>query len=457
MTLVSAVEDFCTRYGFEKTYWIGYSGGLDSHVLLSICHTLQAKYPLKLRAIHINHGLNANAKLWSKHCAHVCATLNIDYIERSIAINPCNGQSLEAQARAKRYALFADYLGEGDLLLTAHQQDDQAETMLMQLFRGAGPKGLAAMPMAKSFGRGFHLRPLLAVSRAQIERYAHEQQLKWIDDESNRNSKFTRNFIRHEILPMLKERWPTVATTIARAALHCAEAQSLLDEFAERLMTNVAGSKSNTLSVTKLLQLNNEKQKLVVRAFIRALSFPVPDLKKLETILHDVLSADQDKMPCVKWADVEMRRYRDDIYLMRQLATHDVNQVFKWDLMQQLQIPHVGILFAISHEPHQGNDTLALRADIQSVAVRFRRGGESAFVTGRGKHTLKNLFQEWGVPPWERERIPLIFINEKLISVLGHFVDPAYAAAQGERRITLSLEKNPPSNEGELEEDYWIG
>lgn len=416
--MLASLRELCEQQGLDKTYWIAYSGGLDSHVLLSLCADLRSTIPIKLRAIHINHCLSPNAHAWSNHCKKICADYAIDFIEHAINIDLCAGDSLEEKARSLRYAVFADYLAQGDVLLTAHQQDDQAETFLLQLLRGSGLKGLAAMPVIKSFAHGLHARPLLSYSRAELHAYALQQQLNWINDESNDNAKFTRNFIRHEVLSLLKTRWPTVTNTIARSALHCAEAQSLLEEVMSDV--DVCGVNANTLSVRKLLQLPPAQQKMQLRSWIEKLGFRIPNAKKMAAILNEVMFANHDRTPCVVWDGAELRRYRDELYLMQPLMAHDVLSEVTWNLAQVVDIGGIGKLSA-SKVNGKG-----IRIDIESVVVRFRQGGEVVNIAKRGRHTLKNLMQEWGVAPWLRERIPLLFVDDKCIAALGYFIDPDY-------------------------------
>lgn len=426
MSLLTRMQVFFSQYGFDRTYWVAYSGGLDSHVLLSLCKKIATILPIRLRVIHINHGLSPHAIEWAKHCAHVSRGYGIDYVEHTMEVKPQKGESLEEAAREQRYAFFASCMHHEDILLTAHQQDDQAETVLLQLFRGAGPKGLAAMPSIKAFAGGFHARPLLEFPRERLFQYAKEHQLHWLDDESNHSHKLTRNFIRHEILPLLKARWCTVTETISRTAQHCAETQLLLTEYALPEYKNAKGLHENTLSVSKLLQLDTQKQKLILRTWIERSGYLLPDAKKLKAIIHDVFTAKWDRAPCVKWDNVELRRYRDDLYLMAPLAEFEINKIYEWNITDRLTLPQIGILEV---SPVRGR---GLHSDIKKVDVRFRQGGESVHINGCGHHSLKNLFREWNVLPWERNRIPLIFLAEKLIAVVGHFIDPHFTTKNDE-------------------------
>lgn len=416
MSLVEGLRAFCLRYGLDRTYIVGFSGGLDSHVLLSLCSELRDT-PLKLRVIHINHGLSSNADVWSRHCAAICNAYQFNYRERIIQLERKAGESLEEAARKARYAALAEYLEKGDILLTAHHQDDQAETVLLQLLRGAGTKGLAGMPMMKPFAQGFHGRPLLSFPRLLLERYAKEKQLHWIEDESNRNVKLTRNFIRHDILPLLEIRWPSVTRTISRSALHCAEAGMLLEEFALEQLKNIKGTHAHTLSVVKLLSLRVEQQRLMIRTWIHQLGFSLPSTKKLETIQQNVLTAAPDRMPCVQWQETEVRRYRDDLYIMKGLDAPIIEHTYDWDSAKPLLLQDIGLL----------QTNVSGGEGIKQVIVRTRLGGEMLDLPHRGSHALKNLFQEWGVPPWQRSRIPLVFVAEKLIGVVGYYLAEGYA------------------------------
>lgn len=431
--LLNAIHQFCLQQGFNKTYWIAYSGGVDSHVLLSLMVTVRQFLALRLKAIHINHGMSQHAARWAKHCADVCVKYDVVYVERELRFALNAGESLEEIARNHRYNLFTDYLTEGDVLLTAHHQDDQAETILLQLMRGSGLKGLAAMPILVPFAKGWHARPLLDFSRAELQAYARTRGLQWVNDESNDDSCFTRNFIRHEILSRLKKRWPSASAVLSRSAKHCAEAQALLEDFSVSEWLKITGLRANTLSVQKLLCLDIGKQRLALRSWIDKLGYPLPSLTKIETIQQNVLTAKWDRSPCVTWQNVELRRYRDDLYLMPCLEPLISKAEHHWDLQQPLFLPGLGTLSAVLVKGY------GLRADLKRVVVRFREEGQTVFLSKRNKHALKNLFQEWGVPPWERQRIPLIFVDPILVMAIGYYLDEDYAAKVDEIGYAISF------------------
>lgn len=404
----------------ETTFWVAFSGGLDSHVLLHVCAALQKN----VKAIHINHGLSANAVSWEKHCYFICHDLNVPMMSQSLQMPRLKGQSVEAYAREQRYLLFANLLKEGDCLLTAHHQDDQAETILLQLIRGAGIKGLASMPSIKSLGKGFHYRPFLHITREDLEKYAKEHQLQWIEDESNENSHFDRNFLRHNVLPMLKKRWPSVTKTLARSAKHCAEAELLLAG---------EGGGDNQLSIKKLLLLPHLKQRYLLRAWLDSLHFPPPSEAKLQQIIQTVIPAAKDRFPLVTWGEYEVRRYQETLFALPKRANFDQSIVLKWDFKKPLLLPDGRMIRAL----------LTKRENLfnieSSCEVRFRQGGEKCRLSESHRHSLKNLFQAWGVPPWERNRVPLIFINDELAAVVGYFYDKRYITKKDELGVELIL------------------
>jgi tRNA(Ile)-lysidine synthase len=434
--LLADLIQFCEQLERAKPqFLIAYSGGLDSEVLLALFAQLQQQMGVAVRAIHINHQLSPHASTWAEHCRNSCAHYGLGFQTCTVDLMLKAGDSLEQEARRARYRVFAEELLPDEYLVTAHHQDDQAETLLLQLLRGSGLKGLSAMPKVKVFGRGFHLRPLLDVGREQIANYAADHHLHWVEDESNADSTLMRNFIRHQWLAPFKQHFPNVAVNLARAAKHCAQAQQLLEEFAHQLLPELAGSKPQTLSVNKLLTLELEKRHLVIRTWLSQLSLPMPNQKKLNEISNSLLLASVDKNPQVEWQGVSIRRYRDDLYALMQRTFKNPLPSYVWDLTQNLYIPEVGILRALPVTGHGIS-----KSKLKQVRVKFQQTGAQICLPKRGHRRLKNLFQEWGVPPWQRSQIPLLYAGDKLVAVMGYAIDKDYQAESGEPGITFIIE-----------------
>jgi len=408
-----------------QRYWVAYSGGLDSHVLLHALAALRAELgEVRLAAVHVHHGLHTDAELWTEHCTAVCGQLGVPLTVLRVDARAAAGESPEAGARAARYQALEELLGAGDVLLTAHHLDDQAETLLLQLLRGSGPHGLAAMPDRAALGGALHGRPLLDAPREALRRYAHAEGLSWVEDSSNAELAFDRNYVRHEILPRLAVRWPSARQTLTRSAGHCAEAASLLDELAALDLAAVGGDVSSRLSVAALLDLSPPRRRNVLRAWLRGLGLALPSQAQLAQV-EQVLESDWDTEPCVHWIGAEVRRYRDELHAMRPLSPHDPSLTLQWNVDAPLDLPALDGRLRATRVRGEG---VRLSQEC-TVTVRFRAGGERCRPAGRAEtHTLKKLFQDAGVPPWRRERIPLIFIGDDLAAVAGLWVCEPFAA-----------------------------
>ncbi|HCK80876.1 MAG TPA: tRNA lysidine(34) synthetase TilS [Candidatus Competibacter sp.] len=414
---------------------VAYSGGLDSHVLLHLLATDRAARPEPtLAARYVDHGLHPASALWGEHCARICRALAVPLRVLKADARPLAGESPEAAARRVRYAALAAELEPDTGLLTAHHRDDQAETLLLQLLRGAGPHGLAAMPAAARLGQGWLLRPLLEVGRTELLAYARARHLHWIEDASNRDSAFDRNYLRHHILPLLAERWPAAHRNLARSARWCAETADWLNAEAATDLSGVVAGRADALRLPPLCELSDIRQRNVVRFWLRRLGLPVPDHRQLRRLLHDTLTAGRDRRPCVRWPGGEARRYRDSLYAMPPLPPHDARQTFSWrgcgDGWPPLELPGVGRL-RMRAASGQG-----LRAAIGCdgpLIVRFRNGGERFQPVGR-RHSqeLKKLLQEAGIPPWERDRLPLLYHGASLLAVVGLGIAADLVARPGE-------------------------
>lgn len=390
---------------------VAYSGGVDSSVLLHLLkHFCRANPALKLRAIYVNHHLSANADAWQQHGHNYCLEQGIEFSALSVDLNVTAGQSIEASARDKRYAALRAALRPGECLLLGHHQDDQAETLLLQLLRGSGPAGLAAMPASKTLDGYTVLRPMLNCSRAQIEAYASEQQLAFIEDDSNADTRFDRNFLRLELLPVLSKRWPQYAVCMARSAKHCAAANALLTGYAQQDWQQLVGASPDQLKSSALALLPLPRQQHAVRYWIVDNGAPLPDTQQLNEILS-LLQVRNDASPCVHWKGFEVRLYQGILYIMPTLALHDSGAVISWDLHRDFILPdNRGIIAA-----NRVRQCLGLVGDASHITLRYRLGGEKIRLHDRNcSHSLKKLLQEWNIPPWLRDRVPLIYYHDLL-------------------------------------------
>lgn len=414
-----------------KRYWIAYSGGIDSHVLLHVISSHQHHFPqVAFHAVHINHALNRKADQWAEHCRKVSEQLQIPYLDIDVDATPAVGESPEARAREVRYQALIKLIKPDDCLLTAHHQDDQVETLLLQLMRGSGPKGLAAMPRWTVFGLGHLARPLMQVRREDIHTYAVANKLNWIHDDSNLDTRFDRNFIRHEVVPKLLQRWPSLAQTVSRSARYCAEAAQIMDDAAQSILDVINPVGGASLPVSGLITLSQVQQRNVLRYWIRNSGFNTPSSAQLQQLVDQVLLAAPDSTPRVSWEGSEVRRYRDQLHIMTPLHSVQPGYPVSWDMEEPLQVGRIGVLSA-RYARGRGVAKRCVKPGV--VTVGFRRGGETIQPLGRTQHhALKKLFQEQGVPPWVRDRVPLVYVSGELAAVGEWFVSHQFAAQANE-------------------------
>jgi tRNA(Ile)-lysidine synthase len=420
-----------------RYYRIAYSGGLDSQVLLYSLVQLRPQFPgIALSAIHVDHGLNPSSEQWAHHCRESCTIFGVDFEVIKVNARPAKGESPESAAREARYTVLRTRIGAGECLLTAQHQDDQAETVLLQLLRGAGPHGLAAMAKAMPFGHGRLLRPLLTFSRAEIKSYAEQEKLAWIEDPSNFDVRFDRNYLRHEILPLLRRRWPGLSRTLSRAALHQVDAARLLDQQAQAELVEVSNG-GHGLSVQALQELAPSCCRNLLRYWFKQQSLPLPDNAHLQRILDEVLSASNDAQPLVAWPGAEVRRYRNRLYAQQPLPPHDPAMALPWNGVKPLALPPgVGGVLVPHLTEGRGLDAKRLRQSL--ITICFRQGGERIHLVDRSHScALKKLFQEQGIPPWQRDRIPMIYVDDKLVFVTRIGMAQDFAAEPGEKGVVI--------------------
>jgi tRNA(Ile)-lysidine synthase len=421
---------------------VAFSGGADSTALLAALAQLP-RPPLRLRALHIDHRLQPGSSAWSAHCRHVARVLGVPIAVHIAAITRRAGESPEAAARVARYALLAAALADGEALLTAHHQDDQLETLLLQLLRGAGVAGLAAMPQIAPFARGVLARPLLPLPRAALTAWLTAQRLPWIgerseawiEDDSNALTAPDRNFLRLRVLPVIRERWPQAAVTVSRSARHAAEAQRLLDALGQADVARAAcGAR---LSAQALRALTPDRRRNALRYWITAAGHLPPPSSRLEEIAGPLLAAREDARPRVVWHGAVVERQGDLLSLQAPpsageagRADTDLEVAWHWRDHATCVLPAPFGTLTLRRDARGPLDLSKIASLGPTLTVRARRGGERLRPVRAGaRRTLKSLLQEARVPRALRSRLPLVFAGDRLIAASGLWADESVQAS----------------------------
>ena len=419
---------------------VAFSGGLDSTVLLAaLAQALEHEPAYRLCAIHIDHGLHPDSAQWGRHCATVAQQFDVDYVSRSVRVQPAD-EGLEAAARQVRYAALRESLQPGDALLTAHHADDQFETLFLALLRGAGVAGLSAMPVCRSFPPGFHLRPLLGCTRTEIEAWARTQQLAWISDPSNDNGRFDRNFLRHEVLPVLRTRWPAATQNAVRSANHLSEATLLLDELAQADLA--VASVGPCLQVAVLAASSAARRRNLLRYWTRLRGARTPSTRKLLALEHDMLLAQDDRVPVTEWDGFEVRRFRGLLYGERARTWSGQGATaFDWDWSHPVALPDD--LGSLSAQDGHGSG-LSRKLLPRTLRVEFRQGGELLRPAGHPHHRrLKKLLQDADILPWWRSRLPLLWVDDRLAAVGDLWTADEFAAGVDAESVQVVWQDKP--------------
>jgi tRNA(Ile)-lysidine synthase len=431
---------------------VGLSGGVDSVVLLDVLRHLAGPLRFTLTAIHVNHGLSPNATRWTAFCRELCRRRAIPLRVRKVAV--ARGNSTEAAARTARYSAFRAERAE--FVALAHNRDDQAETLLLQLLRGAGAKGLSAMPVFRIEDRGLRievnnaarearrkraldpqssvinpafLRPLLDVPRADILDYARRHELQWIEDESNADTGYDRNFLRHRILPLMAQRWPAYGATLARSARHLAQAAQLLEVLA--MQDACIAADGEALNIDALRALGAARAGNVVRHLLAGHGVDMPNTARLDEFLRQLLAARHDARVRAAFGDVDLRQFAGTLHLVRRRVAA-VPPAVEWRGQHRLRLPEWDGATLVMRRV-RGRGIRCALLDGKSVTLRPRHGGERLQPDGaRPRRSLKNLLQESRIPPWQRERLPLLFCGAALVWVPGIGIDCRFQARAGE-------------------------
>lgn len=435
-----------------KRYVIALSGGLDSALLLK---SFRLAHPsLSVIAIHIHHGLSPNADAWANHCEALCESLSVPcYIERVSVVN--SGEGIEAAARKARYAVFEEHLVPGDVLLQGHHKNDQAETVLLRALRGSSVKGLSAIPVERGLSNGAKIyRPWLNLSRNELEEEAAKLELEWVEDESNSDDAYDRNFIRQNVLPLIEERWPKAVESLVRVAENASEAQGFIEDWcARQFESGLQGSSfdgAKTLEIESLQTYSVREQNMLLRAWIESLGFPQPSSRIFERIRTELIPARADASPIIQWEEYELRRFDGEIYCSRKIAKLDL------PYQKSLSFPYLGsnAVCEVSGQKIELNYDL-FDADVQvssnqisirvpkegfELELRSRSGGESIkLYQNRPGRSLKSLFKEAKVPPWLRETFPLVYVNGVLAAVGVRWRDANFGPKREEAALTISF------------------
>lgn len=394
---------------------VGYSGGLDSTVLL---HLLAADAAIRgrgLRAIHVHHGLVAEADAWEAHCRGACEDLDVPLEVARVSVDRRSGLGLEAAARQARYEAFESALAEGGILALAHHLDDQAETFLLRALRGSGVEGLRAMPAWRPIGQGWLWRPLLGTPREALLDYARARGLRWVEDPANAGHDHDRNHLRLRVLPLLHERWPHAARALARSAALAGEASRLLGEEDGDALDDVATADPEVIDAARLLRHPPERRARVLRLWLQRLGLPPLPAGGVAQVEADLLAGRGDAAPEFAWAGAVVRRWGGLLHAAPRRPPLAPDYEARWDGLAPLRLPTGDALTVEGGAP--------ARAAPWPVVVHARRGGERIVLPGREhSHALKHVLQDLGVPPWVRERLPLVSSPDGTLLAAGDLV-----------------------------------
>ncbi|MBN6710676.1 tRNA lysidine(34) synthetase TilS [Haemophilus haemoglobinophilus] len=423
MDLLQQLQNQLEQFPTQNKFLLGFSGGLDSTVLVSLFAKLRKKQPhLSLRAIHIHHGLSKNADSWAFHCQQVCQLLDIPFICQKVQVDRTQG--VEAGAREARYQAIAQHLQENEILVTAHHQQDQIETFFLALKRGSGLQGLSAMQMHNWIFNVPVLRPLLHCTRQQFEHYAQKEKLRWIEDESNVDNRYERNFLRNDILPMLRQRWQHFDNSVQRSAQHCFEQQQLINELLQEEFNKIYDKSDRTLSIVNFHTYSILKQKALLRAWLQQQRIFMPSTIQLDQIIQNVIQAQEDRNPTFRLGEQVLRRYQKRLYITPTLQdlTHlrlsiKANECINLpDNLGQICLLEQDNYLQVTWQDKQ----VLLPLTQEKIGIRFSYSGKVKLPQGFHQE-MKKCWQEHNVPAWQRTRIPLIFYGDTFKSAVGFF------------------------------------
>ncbi len=412
-------------------------------MLMHLMHCASQQSDFSLLALHLDHNIDSNSEKWMEFCKDFCVSRDIPF--RSERLNQFNPSTRvpEHEARFARYSWLSGQIADGDLLLTGHHKNDQAETLMLNLMRGSGARGLSGIQEATPFGRVILVRPLLRYTKEQILEYATNHDLSYIHDPANDDLRYDRNYLRHLVLPALQERWEAAIENICRSAKHLSDSRTLLDELAEidvascRAIGSAFLSIGYQLKLTELRKLSRARQINLIRFWIRSHSIPEPGRQTLDNFLNTAVegSAEYSEMD---WEGYKLYLFQKNLYLTPNITLKPLEGKVKWNLKEPLVLEREGIKLIPTPVVGKGIDVNRLSLP---VSVGFRKGGERFRMPGRQHSSkLKKLLQAHSIPPWERKMLPLIYDEEELVAVVPWQISDSYAAMSGQNGIDIHIE-----------------
>ena len=418
-TLQALIDDALAQTPPGRVVWVALSGGLDSSLLLALAVSACHRHPRTLKALHVHHGLQRAADDFEAHCRRLCARWGVSLSVERVHVELRAGLGLEGAAREARYAAYARHVAPGETLWLAQHSDDQAETFLLAALRGSGVRGLASISASREWQDRRLERPLLLVSRTQLEEEAEQSGLSWVEDPSNSDESLDRNFLRHRVLPQLRLRWPHMDKALARSAAHAAEADALIAELAALDLAALGGDPAR-LPLAQLLPLSLARQRVLIRYACQQLQLPTPPEARLAALLSQ-LEARDDAQVCVAWATAEARVWRGKLYLLACRPAVSGAWQIAWNGVVPAATPWGEV--NVTLEPASGGEA--------HLRLTPRRGGERLRLPGRGLRDLKRLLQERNIPPWERERVVVAWHEEVPVAALTLREERWLAVAEG--------------------------
>lgn len=438
----------------DSRYVIALSGGLDSMALLHFTLSCLQDRAANIVVLHVHHGLNAAADRWAEYCQQVCQSLSLECCIEKVRVKP-SGEGLEAAAREARYQVFERYLTDGGTLLQGHHQNDQAETVLMRLMRGSGPEGLAGIPQQRALSAGQLFRPWLGVPRALLLQQVEQFQLGWIEDDSNSDLKYDRNFIRHQLIPLLLTRWPATLDSLSRVSERATQAHQQISGWASGRLGALLSPRylqDQALMLAPLREYSAYEQRILLREWLDFQGLAHPSDATFERIWSELIPARHDAQPELRWGGNCLRRYQGCVFCLSVELLNQENPEYCYTLAlpeegvsQQLDFGPTSLKLALSSTDDlvlTGAMLLRLPDPDETLVLRTRTGGESMRLPGSGgTRSLKKILQERGVPPWCRQSLPLIYYGENLVCVADVVIADGCAASADQPALVVTIDR----------------